>query len=163
MGTQIKILSSSRFVNTPRRKIISQSRIYYFFYLRRLLAKETMINMKFSVAIITLVACLAYSAKIDNGTDREKREESADKDLAGLKNLANFEALKVKMRHARDQLRQDASCDDCRHCPKCKPHCPGSSNCHHCKYCYGPWTACCNFCGHYDHDECKKAMNNSNV
>merc|ERR1711862_329201 len=91
---------------------------------RRLFAKETMINMKFSVAIMTLVACLAYSAKIDNGADREKREESADKDLAGLKNLAKFEALNVKTRHARDQLRQDASCSDCNHCPKCKTHCP---------------------------------------
>ena len=40
---------------------------------------------------------------------------SLDKDLAGLKNLAKFEALNVKTRHARDQLRQDASCDDCRH------------------------------------------------
>merc|ERR1712142_719322 len=111
-STQIKILPFF---------LISQNRIYFRTKNgRRLLAKETMINMKFSVAIMTLVACLAYSAKIDNGADREKREESADKDLAGLKNLAKFEALNVKTRHARDQLRQDASCDDCDHCPKCK-------------------------------------------
>merc|ERR1711942_181708 len=149
MGTQIKILASSRFVFTPRSKIISLSRIYFFFYLRRLLAKETMINMKFSVAIMTLVACLAYSAKFDNGADREKREESADKDLAGLKNLAKFEAQNVKMRHARDQLRQDASCDDCDQCPKCKTHCPGGSHCHHCKHCFGTWTTCCVLCQKY--------------
>merc|ERR1712105_432953 len=73
----------------------------------------------------------------------------ADKDLAGLKNLAKFDALNVKTRHARDQLRQDASCSDCDHCPKCKTHCPGGSNCHYCKHCYGWWTACCRLCGVY--------------
>merc|ERR1712142_156816 len=104
-STQIKILPFF---------LISQNRIYFRTKDgRRLLAKETMINMKFSVAIMTLVACLAYSAKIDNGADREKREESADKNLAGLKNLAKFEAPNVKMRHARDQLRQKRPCGDC--------------------------------------------------
>ena len=44
---------------------------------------------------------------------------SLDKDLAGLKNLAKFEALNVKTRHARDQLRQDASCSDCNHVRIC--------------------------------------------
>merc|ERR1711872_29982 len=145
-----KSTSNPRVNISPRNNFIRKEEFFFFHETRKKkTCEETMVNMKLNVAIMTLVVCLAYSAKIDDGADREKREDSADKELAAFKNLAKFEALNQKMRRARDQIRQDASCDDCQHCPKCKTHCPGGPNCHHCHHCFGAWTTCCVWCGDY--------------